>query len=321
MKMNNNAKKSFLINLSYSAIIGFLVYFSVKFLLQYFLPFIIAFIIAWAVQKPASFISTKIKIKKGTVAATASVLFYIVIIFILIGLIIALTTPIKKLFNEIPLLLNKTGDFLNNIKLNITSVLNNFSPDLSNQVDAVANDLLQNLRKTSTDFFANFAAKAVKQMPSFLFSSIVALVAGCYIAKDFKNLLKFVFELIGEKTYGKIVRIKNIIVNSVLNIAKGYLILSLITFVILTVSFFSLKIKYAPLLALLISFVDLLPVLGTGIVLIPWGIIEFFWYNRTSGIILFITYVLTIIVRNFSEPKIIGKQIGIYPLFINRSFP
>ena len=313
--MNLDAKKSFLINLSFSGIVAILIYISVKFLLQYFVPFIVAFLIAWAVQKPAVYISAKLKIKRGTVAAAASLLFYLAVIFLFAAIAFALTSPIKNILNEIPLLLNKTGDLLNQIKINITSTLNDFSPDLSSQIGDVTDDFVENLQKVSADFFANLAAKTVTQAPNFLFSCIVALVAGCYIAKDFKNLLKFSSELIGKETYSKIVRIKNIFVNSILKIVKGYLILSLITFAILTVGFFILRLNYAPFLALLIAFVDLLPVLGTGIVLIPWGITELLWYNKTIGIILLAIYIVIILVRNFAEPKIIGKQIGVYPLF------
>ena len=83
----------------------------------------------------------------------------------------------------------------------------------------------------------------------------------------------------------------------------------------LTIGFFLLKIKYAPLLALAIAIVDLLPVLGTGAVLIPWGIIWLLIGKIPLGISILVLYAIITVVRNFAEPKIIGGQIGIHPLF------
>jgi predicted PurR-regulated permease PerM len=88
-----------------------------------------------------------------------------------------------------------------------------------------------------------------------------------------------------------------------------------LTFVELTVGFLLLKIKYAILVALLVALIDLLPVFGTGTVLLPWGFFELFMGSATKGVGILLLYFVVTIVRNFAEPKIIGKQIGINPLF------
>ena len=68
-------------------------------------------------------------------------------------------------------------------------------------IERVTDDFVENLQKVSADFFANLAAKTVTQAPNFLFSCIVALVAGCYIAKDFKNLYSGVFKMSPNKIF------------------------------------------------------------------------------------------------------------------------
>lgn len=87
-----------------------------------------------------------------------------------------------------------------------------------------------------------------------------------------------------------------------------------VTFVILTVSFFLLRVPYAPLWALLISFVDALPVLGTGTVLIPWSLICFLQGQTARAIGLAGTYAAAVMVRSALEPRLIGKQLGLDPL-------
>ena len=119
----------------------------------------------------------------------------------------------------------------------------------------------------------------------------------------------------GQKIYDNAVKIKNILVNSVFKFAKGYLIILGITFSELFLGFTVLKIKYVLLLAAVISLIDILPVLGTGTVLIPWAAVEFIMGNTAKGTSLAALYIVITVVRNFAEPKIIGKQMGIKPLF------
>jgi predicted PurR-regulated permease PerM len=101
----------------------------------------------------------------------------------------------------------------------------------------------------------------------------------------------------------------------VFKILKGYALLSLITCIEIYIGFLILGINKAFLLALVIAVVDVLPVLGTGTVLIPWAVVSVLTENFQIGIGLTVIYIITILVRNFLEPKIIGMQVGVNSLF------
>ncbi len=313
--MDLKAKKSFLINFSFACITALIVYISGRVLLKYLFPFVLAFIIAWLVQRPAEFVSVKLKINTGTIAAITAVVFYIATVTALLFIIYRFLIVAKALFEDTPYLLNSITNFVNKLKSNLTLALSEISPKVADQINLLIADMLESIRKNITNLFSNFTTKLARNTPEFLFSSIVALVAGCYIAKDFKNLLKFLRGIFGERVYSNTLRIKEILLNSVFKMIKGYFILMLITYAELTVGFFMLGLKYAPLLALAISFIDLLPVIGTGTVIIPWAVIEFFANQKTQGTILILIYITVTVVRNFLEPKIISNQIGINPLF------
>ena len=87
-----------------------------------------------------------------------------------------------------------------------------------------------------------------------------------------------------------------------------------ITFLILCAGFFLLGIEHSVLWAGLTCFVDILPVLGTGTVLIPWGIVCFLRGERVAAIGLFALYAVVSLVRNVLEPRFVGKQLGLDPL-------
>lgn len=99
------------------------------------------------------------------------------------------------------------------------------------------------------------------------------------------------------------------------DLIKALLLSSLINFVILAIGLGVFKIKYFILIAFLIALVDLLPFLGSGIVLIPWSVILFFMGNVKLSISLAILFVLTFLVNQILRPIFLGKSIGLKPIF------
>ena len=87
-----------------------------------------------------------------------------------------------------------------------------------------------------------------------------------------------------------------------------------ITFIELALGFAFLGIPHGIFLAALIAVVDILPVLGTGTVLVPWGFITLFLGDYGLGIGILLLYLVITIVRNTIEPKLVGKQIGLHPV-------
>ena len=68
------------------------------------------------------------------------------------------------------------------------------------------------------------------------------------------------------------------------------------------------------LIALLISVFDILPVLGTGGIMIPWVVIDVILGNYSLALGLLVLYLIITVIRNIIEPKIVGKQIGLHPV-------
>lgn len=303
--MERTTKKNFLIDFAYVVSILFLVYFIGKFFLQYLLPFIFATIIAFAMQKPSYYLSRKFKIKQGILAAVLSGAVYLIAGFLIGFLIYRLILLFIDFKDYLPQLFEK----FNNILIRFESIFETMPENFN------VSGLIDNVISKVTLNIGGFISNLAKNMPSFFLSSIVAFVATCYIAKDFKGLSKFVKEICGRKITENVLKIKKILFESVFKLIKGYLILSLLTYIELTVGLLILKVKFAPLIAVLIATVDLLPVIGAGTVMVPWAVITAFLGNYGLGIGIVVLYLVVLLLRNFAEPKIIAGQIGINPLF------
>ncbi len=305
-------RKRFLINFSYVAVIGILVYIFARFLISYLLPFVVATLIASLMQRPAEFLGSRLKIKKNIIAAVFSALVYFLVGFLAVLLIYRLSVFLGSLINDLPKIFDKIiilAEKLNNI------LQNAFPKNYNASLKGLWESALERTAVTVTAFLSSIVTNTAKSAPSFLFSSVVALVASCYIAKDYDRLLKFIKELSGEKITSNLVRIKNILFECVFKLIKGYCILSGLTYLEILIGLIILRVKYAFLIALLIAVVDILPVLGAGTVLIPWAVLTAVFGNIPLSIGIAVLYITVILLRNFLEPKVIGTQIGINPLF------
>lgn len=92
-------------------------------------------------------------------------------------------------------------------------------------------------------------------------------------------------------------------------------IIMLITATLCTLGLVIINNPYALLFGLVIALLDALPILGSGIILLPWSITLFFRNDYLAGAILLTVFVLCVILREFLEPKLLGKGIGIRPLY------
>ena len=95
---------------------------------------------------------------------------------------------------------------------------------------------------------------------------------------------------------------------------RAYLVLMLLTFGELFLGFAILRIKYSFFLAFIVAIIDVLPVFGVGTVLIPWAVILFINGHTGKAVGLLVLFGIMYVVRQFSEPRLIGRFMGLHPL-------
>ncbi len=93
----------------------------------------------------------------------------------------------------------------------------------------------------------------------------------------------------------------------------------IIIFIVATVSVVVLLIlrnPYAILIGIIIGVVDALPILGGGCILVPWSIVEFVQRDFVPAAVLLTLYVVTMLLREILEPRLMGKEMGLKPLYV-----
>ena len=95
---------------------------------------------------------------------------------------------------------------------------------------------------------------------------------------------------------------------------KSQLLVSVLITLVVMAGLLIQQKPYALLIGLMIGVADALPIVGAGLFLIPWSIIGFVMGDAATGAGMAVLYLATIVVRQIAEPRIVGKNLGLYPL-------
>ncbi len=312
--MTVETKRKFLIDTAFIVLIAAILYFVFRFCMIYLLPFVIGLLLAVIVQRPANFISQKTKIGKGVLSVILVVILYLATISLITGLGFFAYNRISLFISSLPQYLSTLSEIFGNLSTRLSNVLEELPDKAIAALNSMPETIISRVTSAATGFLSTAATTVVKSAPSLLITVIVTVVASCYLAKDYDRIMRFIHSRMNKKTNRIISSTKEIFFNSILKLVKSYLLLMMITFAELSLGLLIIGVKNPVTVAAIIAVIDLLPVLGTGAVVIPWGIVALISGNVWRGIGLLLLYLIITIVRNFLEPKIIGDQVGLYPL-------
>lgn len=96
---------------------------------------------------------------------------------------------------------------------------------------------------------------------------------------------------------------------------KAQLTLMIITFLIFSIGLVIIDVQFPLLIAFVIAILDIVPVIGSGVVMLPWVMVSLIQGNAQRALALALVYVIGTLIRQLIEPKITGDKIGIRPLF------
>ena len=155
---------------------------------------------------------------------------------------------------------------------------------------------------------------AVGAFPRLFLALAVTVLAVFYFALDHAKIVSFFNRLLPEDVCCRIRQTKDACFSGIRQMLGAYTVLLLMTFAELVTGFVFIGVPYAVLLAFLIAVVDILPVLGTGTVLVPWALVTLLSGDARRGIALLALCGIITVVRQIAEPRIVGRSVGLHPL-------
>lgn len=329
-------RRARIINIVYFAILIAVFYFTFTTFSSLIMPFFYALIVAAVFNRPVSYLSKKTPLKRSlwSVVLILSLLAVFFGVFFLIG--VELFKKIREFAEYIIAQLQDTEVLFNNVKLWVLDVTA-FLPDgikktLHANISGFFDNLAQNgfegmsLDTSSIDWGSLLSkggevlSGTVAKIPSFLIACVVFVISSVFILTDYERLKGFVMRQFSNENARRINDASRLGISCLKKMFKAYSLIVLITTFELSVGFYILKIlnifegQYIILLAIGIALIDIIPVLGTGTILLPWAAISFISSNYKLGIGLLVMYVIILVIRQIIEPKLVAGQVGLPPI-------
>lgn len=329
-------RRDFLIDLVFvMAIIG-LVYVFFKYCFSIAAPFLLSFFFAVILQRPLGWLDKKTKNKMHSFWSIVLVLLCVAII---LGPVISI---IAALFREVGNFISFLGEQLNDLPTFLVTLQNEILKAIKFLPDSIYTSVSENI----TQFFGNLindfdvsklginmssitsglsngisgVYSVVKNIPSILISVVIGVIAWILFTKDYKKVAKFIKLQLPDKHKNLLSETKKIFSSTILKMCRAYGLIMFITFCenFLGLTILNLigvmKNSYVFVIAICIAVFDILPVAGSGGILIPWSLIALVSGNVGQCVGLLILYAVITVIRQYIEPKIVGDSLGVNPL-------
>lgn len=310
-------RKNFIISIIYFAIIAFIGYKVFQFSVGYLMPFIFGFTIAFILKPVVNRLTSKFG-ENNLIRILVVALFYLVVASLLVMLVIWSVGFFRSAFESLESLYNSTLlPFTMDAVDYANQQIDQLTPELRTVLENVLNSFVtiaRNFISTASGFGIALLTGVVSSIPSLLISILIGIISSIFFTLDYQSIVNNVLGVMPKRWAYLIIEIKNTFFNTIGKYLIAYGKLISLTFVELSIGFFFIGIHNPIGLAFLIAIVDILPVLGTGTIMIPWFIAELAMGNTTVGISLLVLYLVITIIRNILEPKLVGAQIGLHPL-------
>ena len=311
-------RRKFIINVAYWAIIAGIAYLVFRYLLNLLLPFVIALLVAWILRPLSRLYRQRAPRVASALIVVTVLLFYLLLGVLIMLLLVDLLTGMAEYFNKLPSLYTQTIEpGLRDLYANAQALASRFDPGVADVVNMVLPQVISSVGGAVTNFSVSAVGKLtglVTSLPSALISALIAVIASFFTAVGYDSMKAFLQRNLPAKvteTAGYAVRsFRNII----RQYGKSYLLVMLITFGELTLGLLIIGVRKPILLAVLIAIFDIFPVVGAGTILVPWAVISLIQGKTLQALGLTILYVVILVVRQFLEPKVVGKQVGLPPL-------
>lgn len=294
------------------------IYLGIK-LAIFYMPFLVAFVISLIIEPAIRFFMNKTKLSRKT----SSIVIFIIVFSIIIG---AVTWAIISLISESTNLLQMLNLYISKAYTQVQESISKISveklsvsKDIINMFQNTSQEIIVKISNWMTQFLTNLI-EIITSIPAIAIYVVITIMSLYFMCTDKIYMLDLLEHHMPQKWVRKLGKHIREITLSLGGYLKAEATLILISFIISVIGLYLFKIigmdiKYPLLIALAIGFVDALPILGSGTVMVPWAIISALNGDLKLGISIIVLWIIMSVVRQFLEPKIVSGKIGIHPIF------
>ncbi len=316
--MNIETQKRFLIRIGFWAVVVLLLMIGLKYILPVVLPFVAAFFIAALLNRPIVYLSKKLKGRRVLPAVCLTLLFYVLAGALFSFLGIRVLMFVWETVRTLPQLYRNTLEpALETAFGNIQVYLEELDPAVVATLTDNVNSALGSLGSFVTNAsvrIISYISGIAASVPGLFLNIVITIIVTFFLAIDYPKITTFLVRQLSDRGGACFAEVRSYVGGTLLKCLASYALILCITFAEIAIGLTILRVPNAILIAVCIAVFDILPVLGTGGIMIPWAIICLLMGKWVLGFGLLILYVTITVIRNIIEPKIVGLQVGLHPV-------
>ncbi|MCM1136790.1 MAG: AI-2E family transporter [Clostridium sp.] len=293
--------------------VSFSVYLAMKYISPIASPFILAFLLAGLLNPLVQALHKKIKIRKpilaGLILFSASAL----AVILAWALMATLITNGGKLAGEMPDYQKELNHFLDDCCNMMEKQFGVDGVEVERFVLEQVNIFVENLEVKILPTIMGKSVDCMKNIVSFVSFFVVMFIAVLLIMKDYD---KMILKLREEEEFKGVREIGKKVILYVKTFIKAQLIILCIISTVCAAALAFMGMKGGIFYGILTGVMDMLPFIGTGIMLIPLAISRLINGSYLQAVLCVCLYAVCALIREFLEPKLIGEKIGVWPVGI-----
>lgn len=287
----------------------FILFFST---ISYTLPFVLAFLIALWIKPLTIFFKKKLKLNIGLSSLLSTIIIFSVLFLILTAIIFKITTEIKDILNNLPDI-NKIAIYAQGYVSKLELYFNQIDPSIIDRLQTQITSLLSNTYLITVTILKKSISFAIK-LPVLFMIIFITLLATYFFEKDLIDMENKFLSIFSEKTKEKVITIWNEGNRMFSGYIKAYSFVIFLTFIETLIGFSILKVKYALILSVISAILDILPILGIGLVYFITAFVYFITKNYVVAAGIIALYIVVTILRQIIEPKVVSSSLGLKPI-------
>lgn len=289
--------------------------FIILFILPVSVPIILALLTALLLDPLVKLVEKKFKWRRKVSVIFNFVLFVGIIVVLLLYTVNTLVGRIIHFTKEAPNYLNSLSSVWIDAQSKLFQYTVGMPEEIIGMLESEFSSIVDSIRLSLIALLSYDKILAlISEIPNFLVSLIVFMIALFLFMLELPNLKKATYRHLTDSTASKVHYMVSKLNSVIFGFMKAQFLVSLI---ILVVSFIGLLIiapQYAVVMSLIIWIIDLIPILGSIIILAPWSLYKYFTGDIAMGTKLALLAAILLIIRRTVEPKVMGSQIGLSPL-------
>lgn len=288
-----------------------------KYILPLAMPFLLGALVAVAAEPLVLFLQGKLRFSRGWAAGVGvgTTLLFLAGILSFLGAV--LLKEMVRLAGSLPDLQNTAKDGIGLLKSWLTDLSYEapagLQPVLTRTVEGVFSHSGVFLEKTAAGI-PTLLSGALSGVPDGALKTGTALLSAFMISARLPKLKSALSRRIPQGWKDKYFPAFSRTKKALGGWLKAQGTLSLLTYGIVSLGLLFLKIPYGFFWALLVAVIDAVPMLGTGIILLPWALISLLRQQPLQSVGLLLTFGAATLTRTTLEPRLVGKQLGLDPL-------